>query len=91
MSPTQSQCVTAQPFSITKSRYFEILCPIDVEIGLTKNEKTNEPALYNAAGDKSSIRSNQLAQMVTLMSRKEWRHPERPVLQFSNSISIHRG
>jgi hypothetical protein len=65
-----------------EARHFEVLCPIDAAVRLGKNEKTNEPTLINAAGDKSSIRSSHLEKMVALSPRREWRHPDRPVLQF---------
>jgi len=64
-----------------EARYFEIECPIDAALRFGTNEKTKEPMLVNSAGDRSAIRSSHLGQLVTLMPRKEWRHPERPVLQ----------
>jgi hypothetical protein len=66
-----------------ESRHFEILCPIDAAVRLGKNEKTGEPILINAAGDMSPIRASHLGKMVQLSPKKEWRHPDRPVLQFA--------
>jgi len=63
-----------------EARIFEVLCPIDAEIAFRLDEK-GEPRLINAAGDQSAIRSKHLGQMAMLVARKEWRHPDRPMLQ----------
>jgi hypothetical protein len=63
-----------------EARMFEVPCPIDAEIAFRLDDK-GEPRLINAAGDQSAIRSKHLGQMVMLVSRKEWRHPDRPVVQ----------
>lgn len=64
-----------------EARLFEVACPVDLHLRFQFDAKTNEPRLINAAGDQSSVRSKHLAQMVHLVARKEWRHPDRPVLQ----------
>lgn len=64
-----------------EARIFEIPCPIDVELAITLNDKTKAPQLVNAAGIKATVRNNQLGQMASLINRREWRHPDRPVVQ----------
>jgi hypothetical protein len=63
-----------------EARLFEVTCPIDATLGFGFAEN-GEPQLRNLAGDQSAIRSKHLGQMVTVVARREWRHPERPVLQ----------
>lgn len=64
-----------------EARLFEILCPVDVQIGF-KYDENKRPVLINLAGDQSAIRSKHLNQMVAIVDRKEWAHPNRPVIQF---------
>jgi hypothetical protein len=64
-----------------EARIFEVACPFDLHIRFQFDEKTKEPRLNNAAGDQSTIRSKHLGQLLALMGRKEWRHPDRPILQ----------
>jgi hypothetical protein len=44
--------------------------------------EAGEPAVMNLAGDQSTIRPRHLNQLFTIVSRKEWRDPNRPILQF---------
>lgn len=64
-----------------EARLFEIVCPVSMSLRVNLGSAKEPPTLINAAGDKSEIRPKHLGQMVTLVSRKEWRHPERPILQ----------
>ena len=66
-----------------EARLIEVSCPIDAHLRLYVDPKTSQPQLVNVAGDRSSIRAKHLSQMVSLVSPKEWRHPERPVLQIA--------
>ena len=66
-----------------EARLYEITCPIDARIRFQYDEKTKNPVLANAAGDRSPIRSRHLGELVTLVARKEWRHPDRPILQIT--------
>ena len=59
---------------------FELPCPIDVRLRFKRDEK-GTPMLINADGDRSSIRSKHLNAMLAMVSEREWRHPERPVIQ----------
>ena len=65
-----------------EARIFEIPCPIDVHLKFSMTGGPNgTPALANAAGDQSTVRPKVLGQMMSLVGRKEWRHPDRPVVQ----------
>lgn len=63
-----------------EARTFEVTCPIDLQMRFRYGEK-GEPGLINSAGDMSPIRSKHLGQMVSVVARKEWRHPDRPIIQ----------
>ena len=63
-----------------EARMFEVPCPIDVRLGFRRDDK-GQPLLANLDGDKSSIRSKHLNQMLAIVSQREWRHPDRPVIQ----------
>lgn len=62
------------------ARTFSVASPIDLDLGIKMNEGP-EPLLYNAAGDASTIRANTIGKIISLVPRKEWRHPDRPVVQ----------
>lgn len=66
-----------------EARLHEIRCPIDVRLRFDYDPKTNQPRLANAAGEQSSIRPKHLSQLVTIVGRPEWRHPDRPILQIA--------
>jgi hypothetical protein len=66
-----------------EARLFEVLCPIDLRVRIGRDEKTGAPVLVNAAGDQSTIRSSHLGKMLHLVSPKEWRQADRPVIQLS--------
>jgi hypothetical protein len=63
-----------------EARLFEVPCPFDLEIGLRTDEK-GQLTLVNALGDNSPIRPKHLGQISALVSRREWRHPDRPLVQ----------
>lgn len=63
------------------ARLFEVRCPIDVTLGF-RFDANDRPTLVNLAGDQSGIRSKKLGETVTLVGRKEWSDPNRPVIQF---------
>ena len=62
------------------SRHIVVECPIDLQLGI-RLEGPDAPALTNLDGAASTIRSKHLGQMMHLVSRSEWRRPDRPVLQ----------
>lgn len=65
-----------------EARLFEVKCPIDVRLRISFDEKTREPRLINVAGEMSTVRSGTLNQMLVIVKHSEWRHPDRPILQF---------
>ena len=79
--PTHAKVVSLCPAVLDhESRLIEITCPIDARIRFQRDAQ-GRPVLENALGDASPIRSNHLGQMVRLVSEKEWRHPQRPIIQ----------
>jgi hypothetical protein len=63
-----------------EARLFEVPCPFDLELGLRRDEK-GQLQLVNAMGDRSPIRGKHLGQVSALVSPREWRHPDRPIVQ----------
>lgn len=63
-----------------EARLFEVPCPIDVRLRFGRDAK-GQPVLINVDGDRATIRSKHLNQMLALVSEREWRHPARPVIQ----------
>lgn len=61
-------------------RLFEVTCPFDMRMGVRITEK-EEPVLLNLDGEKSSITPRAFSQLAFLSARKQWRHPNRPLLQ----------
>jgi hypothetical protein len=64
-----------------EARYFEIPCPVDVELRFVL-EDGKRPAVVIAAGSEATIRPKHLSSMLTIVKRDEWRHPNRPLIQF---------
>lgn len=80
--PSHAKSVARCPAVLDhEARMFEILCPIDLRLGFRRDSK-GQPTLFNADGDASTVRPKHLNQMLVMVSPKEWRHPDRPVLQF---------
>lgn len=79
--PTHAKSVNYCPSVLDgEARMFEVSCPIDVRLRFRRDDK-GQPVLANADGDRSSIRTKNLNQMVALLGQREWRHPDRPVIQ----------
>lgn len=64
-----------------ESRLFEVLCPIDVNLAF-RFDPEGRPAVVNLDGDRSAIRSSALNEMLAIVNRREWRHRDRPIIQF---------
>lgn len=64
-----------------EGRIYEIASPVDIHLRFSRNSH-NEPALTNVAGDQSTVRQKHLNQMFVIVNPKEWRDPDRPILQF---------
>jgi len=63
-----------------EARLFEVPCPIDVNLKFTV-DKEGRPAVVNLDGDNSAIRPRALNDMLAIVNRREWRHPDRPIIQ----------
>jgi hypothetical protein len=81
LRPSHAKAVSLCPAVLDhESRLIEVACPIDARIRFQRDAQ-GRAGLENALGDASPIRSMHLGQMVKLVSEKEWRHPQRPILQ----------
>ena len=63
-----------------EARYFVIKCPFTMHIGFERDSE-GKPHLKNKIGEKSPVRPNKLADLVTLVAEAEWRHRDRPTIQ----------
>lgn len=80
-APTHAKSVNHCPSILDhEARMFEVACPIDVRLRFRRDEK-GQPVLVNADGDGAAVRSKNLNRMLSLVSQREWRHPDRPVVQ----------
>ncbi|NTT87808.1 hypothetical protein [Tabrizicola fusiformis] len=65
-----------------ESRYFMVKCPFDIHVGFTRDDK-GKAVLVNRAGGSSTIRSNKLGEVLSLVAEAEWRYPDRPTAQLA--------
>lgn len=80
-APEHAKAVSYCPAVLEhEARLFEVPCPIDVNLGF-RYDKDERPSLVNLDGDKSAIRANTLNEMLVIINRREWRHPDRPIIQ----------
>lgn len=80
-APNHAKAVSYCPAVLDhEARLFEIPCPIDARLGFRRNDK-GEPQIVNLDGDQSTIRGKHLSTMMALVGQREWRHPQRPILQ----------
>ncbi|MGI3170718.1 hypothetical protein ACRARG_16325 [Pseudooceanicola sp. C21-150M6] len=63
-----------------ESRYFEIACPFDINIGFDR-DKDGRPHLRNLAGTSGPIRASTLGKRLSITNEAEWRYPDRPIIQ----------
>ena len=68
------------------SRIWEIPCPIDINIRFVMQD--GKIGIVTLDGDDASIRSKHLNQLCVIVDRKEWRHPDRPLIQFVTPYSF---
>lgn len=64
-----------------EARFFEVTCPFDINIKFAYGPD-GRPGLIPLDGDDASIRNKHLNDSVVIVARKEWRHPDRPIIQF---------
>ncbi len=80
--PAHAKAVSYCPAVLDhEAKMFEVPCPIDCKLGFKLDDK-GQPVLVNLEGDQSTIRGKHLNQMLAVVNRREWRHPDRPVIQF---------
>lgn len=65
-----------------EARYFEVPCPHDIHLRMVRHPEKGW-SIQNLIGDGGSVRPSKIAQAVHLVSPKEWRHPDRPMIQVS--------
>lgn len=64
-----------------EARIVEVPCAYDIQLSIRiDGEKIG---LIDLSGDMSAVRRGHLREVVRVSARKEWRHPDRPVLQFT--------
>lgn len=63
-----------------EARYFEVPCPHDIHLRAIKHPEKGW-TLQNLDGEGGSVRPGKIGQLVHLVSPKEWRHPDRPMVQ----------
>lgn len=64
-----------------EARIYEVSCPFDIVLRYSVS-KEGEPGVQVITGDQSTIRPKHLNSMMSIVNRKEWRDPNRPILQF---------
>jgi hypothetical protein len=81
--PASAKSVQVCPAALDfDARHYVVECPVDLHLRLDMGTTADaQPTLANAAGAQSTIRSKHLGQMVTMVARREWRHPARPIIQ----------
>jgi hypothetical protein len=65
-----------------ESRYFMVKCPFDLHLGFSR-DANGKATLVNRVGTASTIRSNKLGEVITLVNEAEWRFPDRPTIQLA--------
>lgn len=63
-----------------EARLFEVPCPVDIQLRFMLDDGKGKPALVNIAGNNGTIRPKYLNQMLAVVGRNEWRHPDRPLI-----------
>lgn len=62
-------------------RHFVVPAPIDITLNFVR-QANGQLTLQDADGDQSGIRQQGLQELLILHPQKEWRHPDRPLIQF---------
>lgn len=70
-----------------ETRLFEVPCPFDLQLRIGLDEK-GEPTLTDLAGDQSTMTPRSLGKIIVLSARKQWRHHDRPILQFKTPYTF---
>lgn len=79
--PASPKSVQMCPAAIDfDARNFVVDCPVDMHLRLKMDDEKG-PQIINVPGIASNVRPNHLGKMVAMVSRAEWRHPDRPIIQ----------
>lgn len=62
-------------------RHFVIPCPVDVTLHFVR-QPNGQMSLQDANGEQSGISQGGLQELLTMHPSSEWRHPDRPLIQF---------
>lgn len=80
-APKSAKSVQVCPAAVEfDARHFVIPAPVDINLRFRFDEK-GQPGLINVDGLQSTVRAKHLNNMVSLINRVEWRHPDRPIVQ----------
>jgi hypothetical protein len=86
--PNHAKSVAFCPAVIDyETRFFEVLCPFDLQLRIGLDDK-GEPNLIDLAGDKSTMTPRSLGRVVVLSARKQWRHPDKAIVQFKTPYTF---
>jgi hypothetical protein len=80
---TSAKSVQACPAAIDfDRRHFVVPCPVDLTLAFERNAQ-GQLTLTDADGEQSAMRPQGRANLFMVQPQNEWRHPERPILQFT--------
>ena len=80
--PKSAKSVQLCPAAIDfDRRHFVIPCPLDITLKFER-QANGQLSLMDSDGPQSSLRPQGLRELVTLQPPHEWRHPDRPLIQF---------
>lgn len=87
-SPEHAKSVAYCPAVVDhEARLFEVPCPFDLRLRVELDEK-QEARLIDVEGDNSGLIPRTLAQIAPISSRKQWRHPNRPIIQIKTPYTF---
>lgn len=70
-----------------EARTYNVACPFDADLAYVR-DTAKGPGLKNLNGVNSTIRPGALNALITFSPRAEWRHPDRPILQFTTPYTF---
>jgi hypothetical protein len=80
--PTSAKSVQACPAAIDfDRRHYVIPCPLDITLKFQR-QSNGQITLVDADGEQSAVRPQGMRELLTLQPPNEWRHSERPLIQF---------
>lgn len=86
--PQHAKSVAFCPAVIDQeNRLFEVTCPFDLQLRIQINEN-GEASLNDTAGDESGINPRSLSQLSIISQRRQWKHPDRPLVQLKTPYTF---